>query len=66
MVYNLKHIFTASDAKAEMKAAIWRIPSEFDQGSQDENSTSSQQSLEHVSQIENEEYGDMKLYVYSK
>ena len=62
-VFDIRNcLFPASDAKAEMRAALWRIPTDFDQSTTEDNSASSQ-SLEHVSQIENEDYGDMKWSV---
>ncbi len=50
---------TASESKAEMKAALWRIPADFD-SSANEDTSASAQSLEMLSQLDNADYGDMK------
>lgn len=52
-----------SDAKAEMHAAIWRIPVDCDSPMNDDNS-GSPHALELVSRLDNMECGDMKCILW--
>ena len=49
-------IFAASESKADMQAAVWRIPSEYI--STDD--TSSHPSLQLVTHLDSTDYGDVK------
>lgn len=52
-------IFAASESKADMRAALWRLPADFDdvQSSEDH---STHQSLSLVCHLDSTDYGDMK------
>ena len=52
-------LLTASDSRAEMLAAIWKIPSEFDNSVNDDTSASAQ-SLEHLCNLDSADFGDVK------
>lgn len=52
-------ILSASDAKTEIHAAVWRLPSDFDTSSSDD-STTNIQPLELVCHLNSDEFGDMK------
>ncbi|XP_074640938.1 EARP and GARP complex-interacting protein 1-like [Tubulanus polymorphus] len=54
---------STSEAKAEMKAALWRIPTDFDATINDENSSASH-SLEKLSQIGVSDSGDAKCTIW--
>lgn len=53
----------ASESKTEMKAAIWRLPSDFDSGQADDQSA--HPAVRLVCHLNNSEYGDMKRSVYN-
>ncbi|CAG2227622.1 EIPR1 [Mytilus edulis] len=52
-----------SESKTEMKAAIWRLPSDFDSGQADDQSA--HPAVRLVCHLNNSEYGDMKRSVYN-
>ncbi|KAL5016610.1 hypothetical protein ScPMuIL_006199 [Solemya velum] len=51
-----------SESKTEMRAALWRLPSDFDGCPPDDQS--SPQSLEHVCQLDSSDYGDIKCTLW--
>lgn len=51
-----------SESKAEMKAALWRLPSDFDSSQPDDQS--SHQALQLVCHLDNTDYGDMKCVLW--
>ena len=54
-------VITASESKAEMKAALWRLPCDFDSGQADDQST--HPTVRLVCNLDNTDYGDMKRSV---
>ncbi|XP_064605397.1 EARP-interacting protein homolog [Liolophura sinensis] len=52
-----------SDAKTEIQAAVWRLPSDFDTSSSDD-STTNIQPLELVCHLNSDEFGDMKSILW--
>ena len=51
----------ASESKAEMCAAIWKLPTDFDDMASSED-RSTHQSLEHVCRLERGDCGEMKRF----
>lgn len=51
-----------SESKTEMKAAIWRLPSDFDSGQADDQSA--HPAVRLVCHLNNSEYGDMKSVLW--
>ena len=53
----------ASQSKAEMQAAVWRMPADFDSSINDDNAVNAP-TLEMLTKLENEEdYDDVKWYI---
>ena len=50
---------TASDSKAELQAALWKVPADFDTAASDDTSSSAQ-CLEKLIQLGGSEHGDFK------
>ena len=55
-------LHVATDSKAEMKATLWGLPSDFDDIPAEDHS--SHQSLELICHLDSADYGDMKRYIY--
>ena len=49
---------SATEAKVEMKAALWRIPADFDTAANED--TANAQSLELLTHFDNADSGDIK------
>ena len=52
-------ITVASDSKAELQAALWKVPADFDNAASDDTSSSAL-CLEKLTQLGGTEHGDFK------
>ena len=56
-------LFAASQSKAEMQAAVWKMPMDFDSSIGEDNAANAP-TLELLTKLESEvDYGDVKRYV---
>ena len=60
-MYLLIFFFSASDCKAELQAALWKIPADFDSSISDDTSSNAP-SLEKLTQLGTPEQGEIKTY----
>lgn len=58
------NLLSATESKAELKASLWKLPSDFEDAHPEDQS--SHQSLALVCHLEAADYGDMKRYYVTR